>query len=428
MTTLRTAVAIGVVAILVAIAVIWNRAREPANGMDAVVAQMVPKIEAATGLRFRVPPRVDTRSREEVRGFLVAQLDDSTTAHDLAGQELVLKRFGLIPEGVALRQLLLDVLEEQVAGFYDPKSSVLYVVEGSPAEMRDITITHELIHALQDQHISLDSIQKMRGMDDRQLSAQAVMEGQATLEQMQIMVGGDMSAVVPGGWEGVRQIIRQEQAKMPRFSAAPAVIQEMLLFPYLSGAEYVRRFKEARPGLSILENMPESTEQILNRSAAFDSVDHPTEIQLPALLAGTAVHENTMGEFSTRLFLFEHLDNADDARLGASGWDGDRYLLFRPTAGGTGIVWVSVWDSAVEAAEFREKLVRHFDLRFGSVDPVQVAAAQRPGTIDGVEYRTSGRNFFVGAAEIASRPAVIFVDVPAGSPWSVIDFRRISLR
>ena len=35
------------------------------------VAEAVPRIEKATGLKFRTPPRVEARTREQVREFLL---------------------------------------------------------------------------------------------------------------------------------------------------------------------------------------------------------------------------------------------------------------------------------------------------------------------------------------------------------------------
>ena len=96
------------------------------------------------------------------------------------------------------------------------------------------------MHALQDQYISLDSIQKVRDDNDRQAAAQAVFEGQAVTSRSPAMLGGTNIAInLPGGWDRVRDMIRESQSSMPIFAAAPDVIQETLIFPYLSGAEFV---------------------------------------------------------------------------------------------------------------------------------------------------------------------------------------------
>ena len=40
------------------------------------VAQIVPKIERAVGLKFKTPPRVEARSKDQVRDFVMRQFRD----------------------------------------------------------------------------------------------------------------------------------------------------------------------------------------------------------------------------------------------------------------------------------------------------------------------------------------------------------------
>ena len=54
----------------------------------AEAAKMVPKVEHAVGLRFKRPPRIEARSRAEVRTFLERQFGDARAARELAGTEV----------------------------------------------------------------------------------------------------------------------------------------------------------------------------------------------------------------------------------------------------------------------------------------------------------------------------------------------------
>jgi hypothetical protein len=253
------------------------------------------------------------------------------------------------------------------------------------------------------------------------------MEGQATLEQINIMTGRDIGSFIPGGWEAMRELLRVEQAKMPKFAAAPLVVQETLLFPYISGADFVRRFKEARPGSDVLKNIPSSTEQLLHTRAFFPERDDPTEVTLPEPAGFTRLYENTMGEFGVRIFLQQHLKNYETSLSGAMGWDGDRFVLLG-SENGHGIAWVSVWDSNIDAAEFRQHLATAVDLTFRRPPERKIPVGSRPGFVDGTEYRTGDRVLFVGAAEIMGRPAVVYVNVPSGKSTDVIDVRRVTLQ
>ena len=384
------------------------------------VAEAVPQIEKAIGLKFKQPPKVESRSKAQVRQFVLQQFTDSVAARQFRGITAAYKRLGMISDTLNLEEFLVDLLEEQIVGYYDPKTKVLYVVSDAPKEAVGITLMHELIHALQDQYISLDSTQKMEGQNDRQSAAQAVFEGQAVFEQIAAMTAGSgMALNLPGGWDRVREMIRENQSSMPVFARAPIVIQETLIFPYLSGAEFVRNFKERNPGKSVYDDMPVSTEQVLHPRSYFGNRDTPTTITLPEISGVTPVFENGLGEFETRLFLYEQLQDQNEAVQGATGWDGDRYRLFR-TPRGEGIAWVTVWDSPAEASEF-------YDLLGKSVTQLYDASTSSPAGATSRNYTGLGRDVLISTEEVGGRPVVLYVDVPAGSPTNVIDLRRVTL-
>jgi len=385
------------------------------------VSEAVPAIENAVGLKFKKPPRVESRSKPQVREFVTRQITDPLAARQMAGMAAAYKRLGMIPDTLNLQKFLIDLLEEQIVGYYDPKTKVLYVVSDAPKETVGLTITHELVHALQDQYISLDSTQQIEGENDRQSAAQAVFEGQAVYEQVSAMLGGSNVAMnLPGGWDRVRDMIRDNQSSMPIFARSPTVIQETLIFPYLSGAEFVRNFKDRNPGKSVYDDMPVSTEQILHPTAFFGKRDAPTSVTLPSLTGATQTYQNTLGEFETRLFLFQHLKDQNNAVQGAAGWDGDRYVLF-DTPQGQGIAWVTVWDSQADASEFFDLLGKVVAKRYGAASDSTVGAVVR-------NYSAGGRALQTSTTEISGRPVVLYVDVPAGASTAVIDINAVGLK
>ncbi|MGH7664834.1 MAG: hypothetical protein ACRENI_11135 [Gemmatimonadaceae bacterium] len=410
------------------------------------VAEAVPRIEEAMGIPFREPPRLEVRSTDELRGFLEAQFREENSQREIVGLERAYKLFGFLPDTLDLRPFLLDLLTEQVVGYYDPESDVLYVVENASEELVGLTIIHELIHALQDQYIDLDSIQSVHGLNDRQTAAQAVIEGQATFESIVATLGtvgtSDLS------WDRMRDVIRQESSRMPLFAAAPLVIQETLIFPYLSGAEFVRRYEARFPGETPYERMPLSTEQVMHEDAYFGrDPDAPTVVELPDPLRGESVYENSLGEFETRLLLYEHLRDQPASVRGAAGWDGDRYMVVETDAGDV-LVWVSVWDSPVDAAEFHDLLNQLVLERYPDVaEREQGGGGGGGGGADGgaVERSVSGdvriydsaeRTLMVRAAQVEGegdgedergRAVIIFADAPLGEDPNIIDSLEVEL-
>jgi hypothetical protein len=317
---------------------------------------------------------------------------------------------------------MLDLLTEQVAGYYDPKAKTLYVVEGDDEAVTGITISHELVHALQDQHFNLDSLQRSRNDNDRLTSGQAVVEGQATLEQLGAMIGSDNAITsLPGGWDRVRQMIRETQSSMPVFASAPTILQETLIFPYLTGAEFMRKFKSEVPGGSPYTRMPTSTEQMMHTERYFESRDDPTTVTLPAPLAGKAVYQNNLGEFETRILLFEYLKDQGSAVRGAAGWDGDRYVLIE-TPRGDAIAWVTAWDTSVDAAEFFDLLdVAMIKRHGGRIQPGFARGTTRT-------YGAGGRQILLSISDIAGRPVILYVDAPAGVSPRLLDLSKVTLQ
>lgn len=396
---------------------------EGAGPHARVVAESIEQIERGTGLEFKRPPVLEVHSKEQVREFLLQRFNEQSPAGELAAEEQVFKTLGLIPPDMDYRRFLLDLLSEQIVGYYDPRADKLYVVDGQPRDQTNIAIAHELIHALQGQYVNLDSLQEVTGNVDRQLAVQSVLEGQATFEQMSAMAGGDISLRIPGGWDQIRRTIREAQTEMPLFSNAPLVIQESLLFPYLSGADFVHRFKAQRGRTSPLEDLPVSTEQVLHSRAYFgETRDVPSVVTLPAPSLGEKVYENGIGEFGTRIFFYEHTNDQNTAVQAAMGWDGDRYVLTR-TPAGHAIAWVSVWDSAVDAAEFASAMGETVMRRYGGTP--SVAEGATAGSVR--RYTGRSRTVEIRTRESGGRTLVMYTDVPEGQPATVIDLGAVRL-
>ena len=377
------------------------------------VADAMPRLERATGLTFKTPPKYEARSKDEVRQFLEMRFAEDLPADELLGTARAYKRFGLLPDTLDLRQFMLSLLTEQVAGYYDPKADVLYVVQGASDEMVSVTVSHELVHALQDQYFNLDSLQHVRGMNDRQVAAQAVIEGQATLEQLTSMTGGGVDLM----WDRAREAIRDNQNAMPLFAGAPMAIQETMLFPYLSGAEFMRNFKKYNAGKAPFGDMPVSTEQVMHEDRFFSARDVPTDVTLPPIAGASKTYDNNLGEFETRIFLFQHLKDRDAAYRGAAGWDGDRFVSY-VTPRGDALAWLTVWDTSVDGAEFYDLVDTAILKRFKNVTPTQATGNKRV-------YSAGGRTIAVSVGEVSGRPVVLYVDVPVGSSTDVIDLKKV---
>jgi len=379
-----------------AIAAVTLGCRERAEAVQSeaelrdMVKRMMPAVAQAAHLPFKREPLVLRRSRDQVRDYVIHKFDQDLPPGELAGLESALHLFGLLPDTLRLRATMIDLLTEQIAGYYDPDSNALYIPADIEASQLRVVVSHELVHALQDQYVSLDSIITQQGHNDRRSAAQAILEGQATVAQISVLMPEQRPDTFPVGWFWRQRVVMARlQTHMERFARAPLWLREGLVFPYLGGADFVVWFRRNRPDRSVLTAMPTSTEQILHPDR-YAAGDEPTELAIGSA-PDTVRFQDGLGEFETRLVLQQHLGDETEAALFAAGWDGDRYQVLGPS--GDVLLWYSVWDDARAADRFAAGLERAWQKR-------------RTGG-------PTGRRAEIKRVEIDGRPGVRLVDAPA---------------
>jgi len=365
---------------------------------DAALARLVDSlrgpVERATGLSFRTPPRSALRSRDQVRSYLLAKLDEELPPGRMRGLETAYRLFGMLPDTLRLRDLLLNLYAEQVAGYYDPDSAMLFGVAGADRAQLRLVLAHEMVHALQGQYLPLDSILKSTVNNDRLTAAQSVLEGQATLVSIEVLTPGQGVTATPQFWELYRDQVRAQQSAMPVFARAPLVVREALIFPYLEGAEFMHWWADRGPRdtLPYGPRMPVSTEQILHPDR-YARGDAPVTLAFAA--DSGVVYEDVLGESEIRVLLAVLAGSDDVQTVVPIGWGGDRFRVY-DAPGGPALVWYVAWDDQRSADRFLQ-----------SAGP----ALRRTGRVG---YRAT-----LDALSIDGRPATRYVLAPlAWERWS----------
>ena len=362
--------------------------------LDSLVTSLMPAVAEATGLEFKETPRAAIRSKDEVRTYLLAKLATELPAERLDGIVAAYRLLGLLPDTLDVAALFVDLYTEQVAGFYEPDSSMLYAVAGADALTLRATLSHELVHALQHQYLPLDSILHDRADADRLAAAQAVLEGQATLVMLLVLApeGGFLDD--DDIWTRLRDQLGAPQAGLDVFNNAPLVIRTGLIFPYLEGATFMRWFRNNRGDAQPFgTQMPTSTEQILH-PARYQQQDHPVALQFLGD-STDVIHEDTFGEYESLVLRSALAGISAVATDLPIGWDGDRMRVYG-TANGPALVWYTVFDEAGYAENFRTRVI-------GGLNRLR-----REG------YRT-----VIDAVPVGSLPGVRVVIAPEGwTGWS----------
>ena len=183
-------------------------AQRPAQGTDATgAAARNAALVAATNevlketselrqLPILRPVLSSAQSRAEIERMIMTNLDRETTPAEMHAAEVTLKKLGLAPASFQFRTLLVRLLTEQVAGYYDPKAQQFHLADWIDIDGQKPIMAHELVHALQDQHFNLRRFEKWPKDDgDAELAAHALIEGDATLAMTQYVSNDPLRAL-----------------------------------------------------------------------------------------------------------------------------------------------------------------------------------------------------------------------------------------
>jgi hypothetical protein len=399
-----------------------------AAGAAAAAPQLdLKRLEAAAAtvreLPFRAPVEKLFVSREAALPLLAEQVDEDLPEGGSAAEQRLLAELELLPFEYPLRTKLLALLEEQVAGFYDPRARRLVVVEGMDeqfAGMAELMLPavygHELLHALADQHFDFRRLilqPEADGWDDVVMARRALAEGDATLGML-IMIfrqqGLEMTPESLPTGDALRALVRTTVA-FPELEQAPPYLKALLIEPYLLGLEVVGDAWK-RGGWKAVDALwaapPVSTEQLLHPQRRGDE---PTIVEPPPLPDGTQVVTlMQLGELGLRQWLEPRI-GPDRAALAADGWDGDMVRMVRDADGRERIEIFTTWDTEAEADEF--VVAADTWLRKAKQEEVEGRNVW--------SLRQSGREVALGMLTGAARDPQIWVDPPPVPEDPVID-------
>src|SRR5262245_52338041 len=179
--------------VLLALSLFACRGEKPAakapvdQNLQAVVDSVMPRLQVLAGLKKEAPLKLALQDRDSLRAYIEKRMTEELPDSTLNGVKATYVALGLIPADFDLKKTLLDLYAEQVVGYYDPTTKTLYVITGADPEQLRPVLVHELVHALQDQHVNLDSLIAHERGNDHQTAAQAAIEGHATMVMVAYM-------------------------------------------------------------------------------------------------------------------------------------------------------------------------------------------------------------------------------------------------
>lgn len=326
----------------------------------ALYAEIEAQVSALRGITATTPVARGVFDVPGLCAYLRESLRKDNPAELIAATDTLYHELQLLPAGMTLERVYLDLLTSQIAGLYDDDTKRMYVVtkSGAIGPVEEITYAHEYTHALQDQAFGLRKlVGDDRDQGDRALARSALIEGDATLV-MSLWAQQQLTAA-----ELAEVASSLDPAGTAALEAAPTILRDSLLFPYTSGLTVALGGFQSGGGFggvdALFASPPDSTEQVLHPDK-FAAREEPVPVAFPRDLATslgagwTVPLQDTLGEFQLEILLRE--GGASGTRTAAAGWGGDRVALLEGPSGAVGVVLDTVWDSNDDASEFETAL------------------------------------------------------------------------
>ena len=148
--------------------------------VKAMVAELRSEASRIRNLEWKFDVEADLLSRDQLRANMVEMVKEELKPEELERDTRILRRVGLLADDEDPLKLALDMMQEMVGGYYNPKTKKLYLIQGLVGEGQRPVVLHELIHALEDQYIDLEKRMKEHEDDsDRTFAVQCIGEGSA---------------------------------------------------------------------------------------------------------------------------------------------------------------------------------------------------------------------------------------------------------
>jgi hypothetical protein len=371
------------------------------QGKEVSFEQELARVSEIRGLSAQGPLRGLEVGREELLAHVIRAVELEMPEKALIGTEAMLVGLGLVPADFDYHATMLELLSSKLAGLYDPHLKAMLIRAGlSPAD-RQMTLLHELVHALQDQHYDVMEVVEWAPDDtDRSGALSALAEGDATSAMFDgMMTEGKTALSLPPGF-----IQERMRADGDAPEGVPSIIHRSLKASYIDGLTFVHELR-SRGGFTAVDaawkRPPKTTEQILHLEK-YDTGEEPLPVAVPAPPSKDfeLILHDSWGEQNLRL-VFEEWMSLDDASRAASGWGGDRIVAYRsPSVSLT--VWQLRADDDVAAARYFSAFSEGYAEDRVALDSKEQSCGRRTPGGPVTALLRSGRDVLVSGSPLGS--------------------------
>ena len=208
---------------------------DPLTALLARTDTIAKRVAKQRGLPLKKKIEQEVVTRDELRARLVKLAAEDKTQLETRAEGLALARWGMIPLRTDYLQLMVDLLTDQIAGYYDPDTKKLTIAKaaGEDPAWAEMVLAHEIGHALQDQSFDLYKFEHLPDDEgDAALARQALVEGDGVALMIELTLAGKQ---LPVPWSDPSVARELERAMaLPsddQLDRAPLAIREALLVP-----------------------------------------------------------------------------------------------------------------------------------------------------------------------------------------------------
>lgn len=360
--------------------------------------------------------------KADVQKFVQGNLSKEEYAQRFVREEMSMKKLGFIPRDFNLKEFVVKSEGQEIAGYYDPETKTISLLNWVPVDRQEPILAHELTHALQDQNFDLQKWMKAAekskgsGEDESAVARKAVVEGQAMVTYIDYMLKpmGRTLQDTPDLLYAMEDTSVKAIVDSQLMHDSPMVMREAGMFAYKEGmifeGELLHKGGKEMAFAGTFTRPPRNSHEVLHPEAYINGEKLPA-LRIPDMKAVLndqyeVYDSGSVGELDVRALLKQYNERKIADNLSAE-WQGGSYVLYRKkadpaaqapvTTADLALLYVSRWKSPQAAARFAKFYAGAVPMRYQSATAEQVASC-------------TGTNCPVSSSQVATDEGPVIVE------------------
>ncbi|MBI2168479.1 MAG: hypothetical protein HYU28_03110 [Actinobacteria bacterium] len=291
---------------------------------DPRVEPLAKVAERERDLDFKHPIAVKFLTPDEFEEEITDLNLTDEDIEEIEAYQGAFRALGLLEPGVDILNELKELLGGQTLAFYDPEREAAFVRGTKITVGVEVTLVHELTHALQDQHFDLTRDENPDWTSGQTIGYQALYEGDAVRIENEYVasLGSDDADAYEAETE--REVERAEETDVP------PIFEAFFGAPYLFGDPLLALLDEEGGNDRVDEafSKPPTTEENLIDPFTFIEGEQAEKVAEPKLREGEdEILRDDFGALSWFFVLGERI-GLDEALAAIDGWGGDAFVVY----------------------------------------------------------------------------------------------------